>query len=68
MEAIAGALGSSLEAAFDRWHEWALRRRDFIIDGKPRITEDEYEAVAGRFASLGITCPLSAAQARGQAC
>ena len=24
MEAIAGALGSSLQEAFDRWHDWAL--------------------------------------------
>jgi hypothetical protein len=54
MEAIAGALGSSLQVAFDRWHEWATRHRDFIIDGKPGIREDEYEAVAGRFAAVGI--------------
>lgn len=54
MEAIAGALGSSLQAAFDRWHEWALRQRDFIGDGKPGITNDEYEAVAQRFADAGI--------------
>jgi hypothetical protein len=64
MEAIAGALGSSLEAAFDRWHEWALRQRDFIIDGKPGITEDEYEAVAGRFASLGIMSSERSASTR----
>jgi hypothetical protein len=54
MEAIAGALGSSLQVAFDRWHEWALRQRDFIVGGKPGITEDEYEAVARRFAAAGI--------------
>ena len=24
MEAIAGALGNSLQVAFDRWHEWAI--------------------------------------------
>ena len=46
MEAIAGALGSSLQAAFDRWHEWASRQRDFIANGKPGIEqEDEYKAV-----------------------
>lgn len=44
MEAIAGALGDSVQAAFDRWHEWASRQRDFIINGKPGITEEEYEA------------------------
>jgi hypothetical protein len=54
MEAIAGALGSSIQEAFDRWHEWALRERDFITGGRPGITEDEYEAVAQRFAALGI--------------
>lgn len=54
MEAIAGALGNSLQVAFDRWHEWASRQRDFIIRGKPGITEDEYKAVARRFAAVGI--------------
>jgi hypothetical protein len=54
MEAITGALGSSLQVAFDRWQEWAVRQRDFIVGGKPGITEDEYEAVARRFAAVGI--------------
>ena len=54
MEAIAGALGSSLQAAFDRWHEWALHQRDFIIGGKPGITAEEYDVVARRFAAIGI--------------
>ncbi len=54
MEAIAGALGNSLQVAFDRWREWASRQRDFIIDGRPGVTEDEYEAVAQRFAAVRI--------------
>jgi len=54
MEAMAGALGDSLQVAFDCWHEWASRQRDFIINGKPGITEEEYEAVARRFAAVGI--------------
>jgi hypothetical protein len=54
MEAIAGALGDSLQVAFDRWHEWASRQRDFIVNGNPSITEEEYEAVARRFAAAGI--------------
>jgi hypothetical protein len=52
-EAVAGALGTSVDEAHQRWHEWASRQRDFIINGKPGVTEDEYEAVAGRFAVLG---------------
>jgi hypothetical protein len=56
MEAITGALGSSLQEAFDRWHEWALRQRDFI-DGKPGITKEEYETVAHPFRRYGIKHP-----------
>ena len=59
MEAIAGALGNSLQVAFDRWHEWASRQRDFIVNDKPGITEDEYEAVACRFAAVGIKPPVA---------
>jgi len=54
MEAIAGALGNSLQVAFDRWHEWAEQQRDFIVNGKPGITDDEYETIAKRFAAAGI--------------
>jgi hypothetical protein len=54
MEAIAGALGNSLDVAFERWHEWATRQRDFIVNGMAGITEDEYEAVARRFAAVVI--------------
>jgi hypothetical protein len=31
-----------------------MRQRDFIINGKPGITEDEYEEVTQRFAAAGI--------------
>jgi hypothetical protein len=54
-EAIQGALGNSLQIAFDRWHEWALRQRDFMIGGNPGITSEEYETVARRFAALGVS-------------
>ena len=60
MEAIAGALGNSLQVAFDRWHEWASHQREFLTDGKLGITEEEYKEVARRFAALGI----SSAEAR----
>jgi hypothetical protein len=54
MESIAGALGNSLQVAFDRWNEWASHQREFLTDGKLGITEEEYEAVARRFAAVGI--------------
>jgi hypothetical protein len=53
-EAVAGALGNSLQVAFARWHGWAVKQRDFIVGGEPGITEDEYETVARGFAALGI--------------
>ena len=57
-EAVAGALGNSLEVAFERWREWAMRQRDFVIDGKPAMSDKEYEAVARRFIA-GIKRPVS---------
>ena len=53
-EAVAGALGSSLDEAYRRWHEWATRQCDFIVSGKPDVTEDEYQAIAQRFSTLRI--------------
>jgi hypothetical protein len=58
-EAVAGALGNSLQVTFGRWHEWASHQRDFIVNGKPRITENEYEAAARRFAARGVRSPSS---------
>lgn len=52
-EAVAGALGESLQMALERWHEWAGRERDFIIDGRPGITTAEYDVVAHWFATHG---------------
>ena len=53
-EAVAGALGNSLEVAFERWHEWALVQRDIIIGGRPGITAEEYNEVVSRFTAVGI--------------
>jgi hypothetical protein len=53
-EAVAGALGDTAEVTFGRWREWALIQRDFIVGGKPGITAEEFDAVAGRFVTLGI--------------
>jgi hypothetical protein len=61
MESITGALGNSTQVAFDRWREWASQQRDFIIGGKPGITEEEYEAVVRRFAAIGIKVGTSVA-------
>jgi hypothetical protein len=54
-EAVAGALGASLQVVFERWQEWAVRQRDFTAGGQLGITAEEYEAVARRFAAIGIT-------------
>lgn len=53
-EAIKGAMGTSMEVAYERWHEWAIVQRDTIIGSKPGITAEEYETVARRFAAVGI--------------
>jgi hypothetical protein len=53
-ETVAGALGDSVQVTFERWQEWALCQRDFIVSGKPGITAEEYETVACRFAALGL--------------
>jgi hypothetical protein len=60
-DAIAGALGNSLDVAFQRWHDWAIRQRDLIVGARPGITQDEYRVVAQRFAAVGITLPGSQA-------
>jgi hypothetical protein len=57
MLAGARAFGNSLQVAFDRWHDWASKQRDFIVGDRPSITEDEYARVSERFAALGIRSP-----------
>ncbi len=53
-DAVAGALGESIDVAYQRWHGWATRQRDFVAGGKLGITQDEYNAVAERFAAVGV--------------
>src|SRR5258708_1257477 len=48
------ALGSSLQVVYERWHERAVRQRDFSTNGRPGVTADESDTVAGQFAVLGI--------------
>jgi len=52
-EAVASALGDTAEVTLDRWREWALRQRDFIVMDKPGMTADDYDAVVQRFAEAG---------------
>jgi hypothetical protein len=53
-EAVAGALGETVQATFDRWNEWALVQRDFITGDKLGVTAEDYDTVAGRFAVVGV--------------
>jgi hypothetical protein len=39
--AVAGALGDTVEATFDRWHEWALRQRDWAAGKSQRPGPDD---------------------------
>lgn len=50
-EAVAGAMGESLEVVYERWYEWAVVQRDLIIASKSGITAEEFETVAYRFAA-----------------
>jgi hypothetical protein len=54
-EAVAGALGTTVETTYDVWREWALRLRDFVIGDKPDMGADEYSTVDQRFTEAG--CP-----------
>ena len=53
-EAVARACGLSEDAAFQRWNEWAMVQRDFIISGKPGISVEEYEEVMSAFPERGL--------------
>lgn len=54
-EAVAGALGESVEVAFERWREWAVSQRDNIVGNKPGVTAEDYDTVARHFAAAS-TC------------
>jgi hypothetical protein len=56
-EAVAGAFGDTVQAALECWNDWAVQQRDFILDGKPGITTEAYNAVARRFGALGTRLP-----------
>jgi len=54
-EAVAAALGGTVETTYGVWREWALGLRDFVIGDKPVMAADEYSLVERRFTEEG--CP-----------
>jgi hypothetical protein len=59
-EAVARACGLDVDATFDRWNEWARVQRDFVVNGKPGISTEEYETVRSGFGvRADLTCPRS---------
>jgi hypothetical protein len=48
-EAVAAALGDTVEVAYERWQEWAVNQREHIENGKPGLTDAEYKAVRESF-------------------
>ncbi len=51
---VAGAFGDTVKATFDRWHEWAIEQRDFVVKGRPGISAEKYDRVAQQYPSMGI--------------
>jgi hypothetical protein len=56
-ETVARACGLDVDKAYERWNEWAVVQRDFVIGGKPGISHEEFETVAERFAASGTLAP-----------
>jgi hypothetical protein len=56
-EAVAAALGGSIDEAFGRWHPWAARQRESVVCGKPGVTAEDYDTVARVFATAGVAVP-----------
>jgi hypothetical protein len=52
--AVARACGLDVDGAYQRWNEWAVVQRDFVINGRPGISHEEYESVAGRLAASRV--------------
>jgi|SRR5579875_997345 len=48
-EVVACALGDTVEATYERWHEWATRQREFTDGSQLGITEENYDTVARQF-------------------
>jgi hypothetical protein len=57
LEAVAAALGGSVDEAFRLWHPWAVQQRASVISDKPGVTAEEFETVARAFAVAGVCVP-----------
>jgi hypothetical protein len=51
-DAVAGALGESVEVTFDCWREWAVIQRDNIVGSKPGIMVEDYDTVERYFVAV----------------
>jgi hypothetical protein len=63
-DAVAAALGADSQATYELWHDWALRQRAILGNGKPGIPDDEYEIVKRRFTEMSAAhlAPLQGVQ------
>jgi len=57
LEAVAAALGGSVDEAFRLWHSWAAQQREAVICGRPGVTAEEFETVSHAFAVAGVSVP-----------
>jgi len=57
--AVARACGLDVDAAYQRWNDWAVVQRDFIIAGKPGIGMEDYEAVKSAFLQRGLSANVA---------
>ena len=57
LEAVAAALGGSIDDAFRLWHPWAVQQRKSVICGQPGVTAEEFETVARAFSVAGVSVP-----------
>jgi len=55
LEAVAAALGGSIDDAFRLWHLWAVQQRESVICGRPGVTAEEFETVALAFTTAGVS-------------
>jgi len=55
LQAVAAALGGSVDEAFRLWHPWAVQQRKSVVWGKPGVTAEEFETVVRAFATAGVS-------------